>query len=133
MINDTLVFNGIDGRTGDYLLPPISVAQLAQLALGRSLPAPERDEVDLRLGVDIDYPLKEGEDPDDLAQAGWAVVFPFARKGSEAAAHQAAIREALGPLLARRRSQATHRDERRYRECVGPDAYRPGETKQQFL
>jgi hypothetical protein len=133
MINDTLVFNGIDGRTGDYLLPPLSVAQLARLALGHALPALERDEVDLRLGMDIDYPLKEGEDPDDLAQAGWAVVFPFTRKGSEAAAQQAAIREALGPLLARRRSQAAHRDERRYRECIGPDAYRPGETKQQFL
>jgi hypothetical protein len=133
MINDTLVFNGIDGRTGDYLLPPFGVAQLARLALGHPLSAPERDEVDLRLGVDIDYPLKEGEDPDDLSQAGWAVVFPFAPKGSEAAAHQAAIREALGPLLARRRSQAARRDDRRYRECVGPDAYRPGETKQQFL
>jgi len=133
MINDTLVFNGIDGRTGDYLLPPIGVAQLARLALGHALPAPERDEIDLRLGVDIDFPLKEGEDPDDLSQAGWALVFPFARKGSETAAHQAAIREALAPLLARRRSQAAARDERRYRECVGPDAYRPGETKQQFL
>lgn len=133
MFNDTLVFNGIDGRTGDYLLPSISVAQLARLALGRSLSASERDEVDLRLGVDIDYPLKEGEDPDDLSQAGWAVVFPFARKGSEVATHQAAIREALGPLLALRRSQAAGRDERRYRECVGPNAYRPGETKQQFL
>jgi hypothetical protein len=129
MLNDTLVFNGIDGRTGDYLLPPLDVTQLARLALGHPLSAPERDEIDLRLGVDIDYPLKEGEDPDDLAQAGWAVVFPFARKGSEAAAHQAAIREALGPLLARRRAQASSR----YRECVGPDAYRPGETKQQFL
>ncbi|HEX7837222.1 MAG TPA: hypothetical protein VF469_07145, partial [Kofleriaceae bacterium] len=71
--------------------------------------------------------------PDDLSHAGWAIVFPFARKASEAACHQAAIREALGPLLALRRSQATRRDDRRYRECVGPDAYRPGETKQQFL
>jgi hypothetical protein len=133
MINDTLVFNGIDGRTGDYLLPPIGVAQLARLALGRSLSAPERDEVELRLGADFDYPLKEGEDPDDLAQAGWAVVFPFARKGSEAATNQVAIREALGPLLALRRTQAARREDRRYRECVGPDAYRPGETKQQFL
>jgi hypothetical protein len=60
-------------------------------------------------------------------------VFPFVRKGSEAASHQAAIREALGPLLALRRAQAARRDDRRYRECVGPDAYRPGETKQQFL
>ncbi len=133
MIDDTLVFNGISGRTGAYLLPPVDVAQIARIALGYSLPATERDEVDRKLGANIDFPLKEGEDPDDLSQAGWAIVFPFARKGSEAAAHQAAVREALGPLLALRRSQATRRDDRRYRECVGPDAYRPGETKQQFL
>jgi hypothetical protein len=133
MIDDTLVFNGICGRTGSYLLPPVDVAQIAQFALGHSLSATERDEVDRKLGADIDFPLKEGEDPDDLSQAGWAIVFAFARKGSEAASHQAAIREALGPLLALRRAQATRRDDRRYRECVGPDAYRPGETKQQFL
>lgn len=132
-MNDPLVFNGIDGRTGAYLLPSVDVAQLARMALGYSLPATERDEVDLKLGAAIDYPLKEGEDPDDLSQAGWAVVFPFVRKGSEAVTHQAAIREALGPLLALRRAQAARRDDRRYRECVGPDAYRPGETKQQFL
>lgn len=133
MIHDTLAFNGIDGRTGAYLLPSVDVAQLARIALGYSLSATERDEVDLKLGAGIDYPLKEGEDPDDLSQAGWAVVFAFARKGSEAATHQAAIREALGPLLVLRRSLAARRDDRRYRECVGPDAYRPGETKQQFL
>ncbi|HET7501348.1 MAG TPA: hypothetical protein VFK02_10110 [Kofleriaceae bacterium] len=133
MNHDTLAFNGIDGRTGDYLLPSVSVAQIARLALGHAMSATERHEVDLRLGVDLDFPLKEGEDPDDLSQAGWAVVFPFARKGSEAAVHQAGVREALEPLLALRRSQAARRDDRRYRECVGPDAYRPGETKQQFL
>jgi len=133
MTHDTLAFNGIDGRTGAYLLPSVDVAQLARMALGHSVSAIERDEADRRLAVDIDYPLKEGEDPDDLSQAGWAVVFAFARKGSEAETHQAAIREALGPLLALRRSQAARRDARRYRECVGPDAYRPGETKQQFL
>ncbi|HEX3482648.1 MAG TPA: hypothetical protein VHT91_46880 [Kofleriaceae bacterium] len=133
MNDDTLVFNGIDGRTGAYLLPSLDVAQLARLAFGHAPSTTERDEVDVRLSVNIDYPLKEGEDPDDLAQAGWAVVFPFVRKGSEAASHQAAIREALGPLLALRRAQAARRDDRRYRECVGPDAYRPGETKQQFL
>jgi len=133
MIDDTLVFNGIDGRTGGYLLPSIDVAQLARIAFGHAPSATERDDVDVRLSLDIDYPLKEGEDPDDLSQAGWAVVFPFVRKGSEAASHQAALREALGPLLALRRAQASRRDDRRYRECVGPDAYRPGETKQQFL
>lgn len=133
MIDDMVVFNGIDSRTGNYLLPALDVTQLARIAFGHAPTATERDEVDVRLGSHIEYPLKEGEDPDDLSHAGWAIVFPFARKGSEASAHQAAVREALGPLLALRRTRATGRDERRYRECVGPDAYRPGETKQQFL
>ena len=133
MSDDTLAFNGVDGRTGTYLLPPQGVAQLARIALGHAVSGTERDDAARRLAVDIDFPLKEGEDPDDLAQAGWALVFPFVRKGGEAEAHQAAIREALAPLLALRRAQAARRDERRYRECLGPDAYRPGETKQQFL
>lgn len=133
MSDDTLAFNGVDGRTGAYLVPPLSASQLARLALGHSLSSAERDEAAHRLSVGIEFPLKEGEDPDDLSQAGWALVFPFVRKGSDAEAHQAAIREALAPLLALRRSQAARRDERRYRECLGPDAYRPGETKQQFL
>ncbi|HEX4421077.1 MAG TPA: hypothetical protein VH165_24335 [Kofleriaceae bacterium] len=133
MSDDTLAFNGVDGRTGAYLLPPLGVAQLARIALGHAVAGTERDEAARRLAVDIDFPLKEGEDPDDLSQAGWALVFPFVRKGGEAEAHQAAIREALAPLLALRRSQAARRDERRYRECLGSEAYRPGETKQQFL
>jgi hypothetical protein len=133
MNKDGLVFNGIDGRNGTYLLPPFDISQLARMALGQRLPPAEIDELRIKLGQDIDYPLKEGADADDLAQSGWGIVFPFARKGSEAARRQAAIREALQPLLAHRRALATRRDERCYRECIGPDAYRPGETKQQFL
>jgi hypothetical protein len=133
MSKDGLVFNGIDGHSGTYLLPPFDISQLARMALGQRLPPAELEELQIKIGQDIDYPLKEGADADDLAQSGWGIVFPFARKGSEAAKRQAAIREALQPLLAHRRAQATRRDERCYRECIGPDAYRPGETKQQFL
>jgi hypothetical protein len=133
MSKDGLVFNGIDGRSGTYLLPPFDISQLARMALGQRLPPAELEELQIKMGQDIEYPLREGADADDLAQSGWSVVFPFARKGSEAAKRQAAIREALQPLLAHRRAQATRRDERYYRECIGPDAYRPGETKEQFL
>jgi hypothetical protein len=133
MSKDGLVFNGIDGRSGTYLLPPFDISQLARMALGQRLPPAELEELRIKMSQAIDYPLREGADADDLAQSGWGVVFPFARKGSEAAKRQAAIREALRPLLARRRAQATRRDERCYREHIGPDAYRPGETKQQFL
>jgi hypothetical protein len=128
-----LVFNGIDARSGTYLLPPFSVAQIARMALGQRLPPDELDELAIKMAQDLDFPLREGKDPDDLADSGWAVVFPFARKGSEAARRQAAIRAALEPLLTHRRAQATRVSERYYRECIGADAYRPGESKQQFL
>ncbi len=128
-----LVFNGIDARSGTYLLPPFSVSQIARMALGQRLAPDELDELATKVAQDLDFPLREGKDPDDLADSGWAVVFPFARKGSEAARRQAAIRAALEPLLARRRAQATRVSERYYRECIGADAYRPGESKQQFL
>ena len=133
MSADELVFNGIDGRDGSYLLPPLHTAALAQVAMGQRLPTAELDELQLKLGQEFDYPLKESIDPDDLSQAGWAVVFPFVCKASAAARRQASIRDALAPLLDYRRSQASRTDERRYRDCVGPSAYRPGETKQQFL
>jgi hypothetical protein len=133
MTRDGLVFNGIDGRSGAYLLPPFDVSQLARMALGQRLPPAELEELQIKLGQDFAHPLKEGADEDDLAQSGWGVVFPFAHKGSDAAKRQAAIREALQPLVAHRRAQATRHDERCYRELIGPDAYRPGETKQQFL
>jgi hypothetical protein len=43
------------------------------------------------------------------------------------------VKEALGELLRHRQAQATRLDERRYREFVGSDGCRPGETKNAFL
>lgn len=131
-----LVFNGVHGRTGAYLLPPMSVADLARAARGQTLTSAELDDIEAKRsqeGIHHRGPV-EGIDPDDLGQTGWAVIFPFAEPRSEQAKRQAAIREALSPLLDLRRSQATQRSERHYRELVDmSEAYRPGETKQQFL
>ena len=129
-----LVFNGIDARTGGYLISPCEAAQVARVARGLRPRPVELDELHGKLGQDFDFPVKEGVDADDLAQSGWAVVFPFARRGSPDGRRQEAVREALRPLLARRRAQALGRgDERLYRECVGPAAYRAGESKRDFL
>jgi hypothetical protein len=62
--------------------------------------------------------------PKDLAESGWGVIF----------AHQdqdkvPAVKEALGELLRLRQSQAGQR----YKEYTGSNAYRPGETKVEFL
>jgi hypothetical protein len=67
------------------------------------------------------YAPKEGVDPKKLEQTGWGVVFAF---GADPA-----IYEALSPLLKHRKEQAGER----YREYLGPDAYRPGDSKNDFL
>ncbi|HWN68267.1 MAG TPA: hypothetical protein VNM90_11565 [Haliangium sp.] len=131
-----LVFNGIHGRTGEYLLPPMTVAEIAQAARGQTFSSNELDDFAARRSqerVNHRGPV-EGINPDDLSQTGWAVIFPYAEPGSEPAKRQAQVRDALAPLLDLRRSQATQRSEAHYREIIGMnDAYRPGETKQQFL
>lgn len=131
-----LVFNGVHGRTGAYVTPPLAPAQIARVARGHKLDDAELDELGAMLSrahLHHRGPA-EGIDPNDLAQTGWGVIFPLATADSETARRHAAIREALGPLFDLRRAQASMRSERYYRELIGRnDAYRPNETKQQFL
>jgi hypothetical protein len=129
------VCNGIDATTGAYLLPAMDLRQLARVATGGGL---ERDELaDLkhrsRRARQARFAVVEGTDPNDLAQAGWAAVFPAVAEGSEAAARQAAIRAALVPLLSHRRAQATASGGDLYHEYAGELGYGAGETKQQYL
>jgi hypothetical protein len=122
-------FNGLDGRRGTYLLPPVPPRHLADLACGATVDRARvrelqawvaRGEGKARRG------LREGLDPGTLDEAGWGVI--FARS-----ADAAPLREALAPLLDLRREQAGRRQERFYREFVGEDGYREGETKVAFL
>jgi len=122
MDDDTLcTFNGIDGATGEYLQPPLSVRQLADLArrepryqfsgATRAEASPSREKGP-----------RPGIDPRRLEQSGWGVVFPDGAARPE-------VREALAPLLELRKSQATRRRKGRYREL----SYREGESKTGFL
>src|SRR3954464_5340005 len=124
-----LWFNGIDGRQGGYLMPPVPARQLADFALGATVDLARarelqawvaRGEGKARRG------LKEGLDPAKLDEAGWGVIFP-----SSAAFEP--LKEALAPLLDLRRAQAGKRQERFFREFVGDDGYREGESKVAFL
>jgi hypothetical protein len=106
---ECVLFNGVDGATGQYLRPPVSLEEVASRL---ALETPERE-----------IPHREilaGRDPRDLAQAGWGVLFG-PRVGRE-------VVEALAPLLRHRRAQAGRR-EALYQE------YRvePGETARRFL
>ncbi len=107
----TLRFNGIDGATGEYLLPPMDRGRLAALLRRGGPPGP----------VGLARGLKAGLDPGRLADAGWGVIFADGVRPE--------IREALEPLLRRRRAQAMQDDRPHYHELVRL----PGERKLKFL
>ena len=125
MVTESLALNGMNGATGGALFPGLTVDDIAQRARGFSLEPAHRSEVCFRRDAGArGYAVKEGVDPRELSQAGWGVIFAQA-DGDRAEA----IREALGELLAHRRAQAGER----YREYLGDDGYRSGESKQKFL
>lgn len=104
------IFNGVDARTGRYLFPALSAAEISQLIL-----TPKGRERALAPGID----------PRDLAVAGWGVIF-HEQESDE-------VREALSPLLAHRKAQASVNYGHLYQEFVGKDGYCGGESKESFL
>ncbi len=113
----TFYFNGIDGSTGEYLMPPLCASQLARRArdwLSSGFPS-------IRTRGE---PI-HGVDPKDLATSGWGIVF------AEDAGHEPG--QALRELLDHRRRQAARVDSGLYQEYSGSDGYRPGETAHQWL
>lgn len=116
-----VAWNGIDGSTGEPLRATCDqiVTQACRTPSDPSELAELRRYQDDRCKPHLD--VRFGIDPRSLAEAGWGVVFPEGR--------EAELREALAPLLALRREQASGLCEPRYREMV----YRRGESKYQFL
>jgi hypothetical protein len=116
------VFNGVDGATGEYLSPALSVGQVADLA--RREPRYQLSAAVSRSpNVSRDKgPVSWVDDPRRLEQAGWGVIFA-------PGANRPEVREALEPLLAHRREQASQVREGRYKALT----YTPGESKTAFL
>ncbi|WP_223280395.1 hypothetical protein [Nostoc sp. PA-18-2419] len=83
MSEELLFFNGIDGATGKYSLPPLTSMQVSQIAQG--------EEIDLELlselqrknlhvkGLEPEFAPIEGVDPKNLAETGWGVIFAYNR------------------------------------------------------
>ncbi|MEI6046531.1 MAG: C25 family cysteine peptidase [Chloroflexota bacterium] len=116
-------FNGLNGATGEYLLPPLSSEEVAKVARSETY-----DESELKVlrqrteNAKKQYlGLREGRDPLNLAQAGWGVVFLQEVKPE--------VRDALKTLLDWRKEQAGDF----YKEFVGEKGYRRGEDKAQWL
>jgi hypothetical protein len=110
-LDECFVFNGINGRSGRYLFPPMSAQEIVE-SLRKKKKSLER-------------PLPPGIDPKELAQTGWGVIF-HERENPE-------IREALAPLLRHREEQASGLRKNYYKELSGADGYRGGMSKGNFL
>lgn len=124
-IRELLYFNGIDGTTGQYDLPPMTPAELSAYILGEKAPD-NKDDLEARrdreqgAGLETLGPI-DGVDVLDLASSGWGVVF--------AADTDPAVEEALGDLIALRREQAGEA----FRLYSGEQGVRAGEGKSTWL
>ena len=119
---DLLYFNGINGESGMYDLPPMTGQELASLIRGEK-PPENLSELRYRRhqAGQKHFGLIEGMDPLKLAESGWGVIFP----------HDAdpAIQEALQELIELRYGQAGER----FKLFAGSRGYRPNESKTAFL
>ncbi|HEX8560240.1 MAG TPA: hypothetical protein VF668_19240 [Pyrinomonadaceae bacterium] len=134
-LDEKLYLNGINGATGEYLVPPMDLAQLEEMLTGRAAPgraggAPEDDDPNdpsqmswlRRLWHSISQPhlgLPLDVNPEDVRESGWAVVF--------SSDEDQAVKDALAPLVEHRRRQ------------IGDDSkvkvleYRGGESRARWL
>lgn len=122
MTNEQMYFNGINGASGRYEMPAMSLEELANCLVGQV--APENlQELKHRYEQKDEqhFGVKDGIDGTNLAEAGWGIIFPHDIEPE--------ILEALTPLITLRKEQAGEY----FRIFDGPDAHRPGESKTQFL
>jgi hypothetical protein len=92
---DLIYFNGIDPDTGTYAVPPVSIDDLAKQVRARPGVAALTEA---HGDVPRSFAVPFGLDLTNLADVGWAVVFP------EDAPPE--VRDALAPLVEHRRKQA---------------------------
>jgi hypothetical protein len=118
--NESLYFNGIDGTTGRYLVPPVPRARIAELAR-REVVEPRRAGLLKRAAralKEVFFGLPMDVAATDVPRAGWAVIF--------AEGEPPEVREALAPLIEHRRS-AVEADRLKLLD------YRPGEDRHRWL
>lgn len=123
---EKLIFNGINGATGAYLLPPIATQDILDIAKGDTTDQDHLYDLKLRhrQSTKTIRGVKAGIDALELSSAGWGII--FARQDSDKTAE---IKEALGGLLDLRRSQAGEL----FKEFSDEEGYQPGEKYTEFL
>ena len=136
MSKEIIYFNGINGDTGGYLFSPSTTDELVKVVtegkFGQFGSNSEDSDVLRRLKKkecqEKNFaPNAEVDDPKDLAQTGWGVIF-----ASDA---DLRIRDALQELLEHRKQQATKKEKKEhyYQEYIGHRGFRPNDTKLTFL
>lgn len=131
-------FNGVDVAAGDYLFPRRSADELAAQLVGRpgqGIDAEHLEELRVRAESArmAHFGRVPGVDVADLAQTGWAAIFPGVHPGTPEARRQDEIAEALYPLFELRRAQAARVSDRRFKIFRGAEGYRRSERKADYL
>jgi hypothetical protein len=115
-------FNGIDGATGKYGIPPMTGEELSKYILEEVEPE-NLGELEFRkeMREQGTFGVKYGVNPAKLSETGWGIIF----------AHDAdpAVKEALSELIQLRKEQAGDY----FKIYEGPNAYWPEESKNDFL
>ena len=125
-MGEKLTFNGINGATGAYLLPPVSPQELSAIAIGDTQDDQHLYDLKLRYrqSKKTKRGVKAGIDPLKLSSAGWGII--FAKDDGDKIPE---IKEALSELLELRKSQAGEL----YKEFSHEDGYQRSESYLNFL
>src|SRR4051812_6904596 len=114
MSDKRIFFNGIDGSTGKYLLPPMTAEQVKDLGLSTGA-EPSAEDARAR-GAIFDC-----DDPSNLAETGWGVVYAPNTPDT--------IKAALSELLSHRHDLAADRQASYFQVFE----HQAGESASQFL
>ncbi len=114
MSTESLVLNGINGSTGQYLSEDMTTEKVMDMAQGKR---PDKKYIKdleeyLKLRSKKHAGVVEGVDPKDISQTGWGVIFAYDE--------DEALKNALQELLDFRREQAGNY----YKEYWRGDGYR---------
>jgi hypothetical protein len=121
-----IIFNGINGETGEYLQKPLKPEDVRDIARDEFKNEDNRKKLE-EIGEkakDKDkkyFGLPKSVNPGDLAQTGWGIIFP-----SLEASRTAEIKEKLKSLLDHRKEQV---GEEKYKEFK----YNESQTAEAFL
>lgn len=121
-MSERIWFNGLNGDTGDYLVDPLTPAELA-VRVPRH-PEPQPDELEDETDAEDFFrkPILDIDRPWDLTQTGWGVIF--------APGIDREVRLALDELLEHRRRDVGPEHPAYFRDDLD---YQPGDTVKTFL